>query len=538
MGVGKAIVCVLIIFIGLIKSLQGTHIVGGEVTYKPIGGDRYLVAMSMYIDCQNGAPGAIALEQQVNIGVFNADADTLMPEWSKLMNWNTPTRIVKLNYNCIQNAPNACVDWYQYEDTFYLPNRGHGYVLAFQRCCRNNTITNIVDPANTGVTYWTAIQYFNNTSAVFKELPPNFLCTNAPLVFDHSATDADGDSLSYELFQPFQGADAIDNRPPFTRFSLPPFVPLLWASGYSTTNQMDGSPKLTIDAKTGKLTVVPTQVGQFVVGIKVREYRGGILMGETLRDYQFNVVNCDFKVVAAGVVPQVNCNNEVKVTNNSQGANAYHWDFGDKNSTSDTSNDPNPTYQYSTSGTYTIRLVAKDGNCTDTAEIQATVLARIPLNKGFDTFFCSAEAIELSTGLDTPYAVQWSNGANAHQITVNQFGVFSVKVSVGVCESFDTFRISPIPWERPLMANVFTPNSDGINELFPDTGTMRNMRIWIYNRWGQMVFSNQYGEKGWDGKWKGIDSAEGPYFYQARFRTCEGKEEEWEGEVMLLRSAN
>ena len=108
-----------------------------------------------------------------------------------------------------------------------LPPLAEGYILSFQRCCRNNTIVNLVDPESTGANFWTYIEPIDsvgeNSSPYFRNLPPNFLCTNTELIFDHSATDADGDSLVYEFFHPFLGGTVSQPRPPVTNFEKPPF---------------------------------------------------------------------------------------------------------------------------------------------------------------------------------------------------------------------------------------------------------------------------------------------------------------------------
>jgi len=62
-------------------------------------------------------------------------------------------------------------------------------------------------------------------------------------------------------------------------------------------------------------------------------------------------------------------------TNTSTGATAYWWHFGVG---SDTSNAISPAYAYSAPGTYTVELVARNYNCTDTARQTITVLRAEP----------------------------------------------------------------------------------------------------------------------------------------------------------------
>jgi hypothetical protein len=42
----------------------------------------------------------------------------------------------------------------------------------------------------------------------------------------------------------------------------------------------------------------PTMLGQFVVGVAVKEYRSGVLIGTHYRDFQFNVTDCEPTAVA------------------------------------------------------------------------------------------------------------------------------------------------------------------------------------------------------------------------------------------------
>ena len=442
--------------ISLLLSLltaNATHIVGGEFMYKYLstsgGNKNYQVTLNLYIDCINGSQAAIDQDEYGLFNVFKVSNKALQVNLCKSVLRNTPSRVNDVNYKCIKNKPNACVDKYVYTTTISLPINDN-FIVSFERCCRNNTITNIVNPSGTGATYFTTINTGNtNSSPSFKSLPPNFLCTNAPLKFDHSANDIDGDSLVYELFQPYDGAGTNTNtasRPDYNDPTNRPRYPqklIVWENGYATyTNQIDGNPTLTIDPKTGKLTLTPTQPGQFVIGIKVKEYRKGVFIGETKRDFQFNVSICVFDVVSSFFVPSVGCTgNAVTFNNRSQGATTYLWNFGDTNTIKDTSIFTNPSYTYSKPGTYNIRLISRSNSCVDTSEYDITIKQNFKVKIPNDTLVCGPFSKLLFT--NTPgKQYLWNTGSSAPSITVNKGGQYWVKVTDAPCVSSDTINIT------------------------------------------------------------------------------------------------
>jgi gliding motility-associated-like protein len=68
------------------------------------------------------------------------------------------------------------------------------------------------------------------------------------------------------------------------------------------------------------------------------------------------------------------CSNApMQFTNTSSNAINYHWDFGVAAITTDTSNLTNPTYTYTSAGTYTVMLIATPGPCADTSTLVVTV---------------------------------------------------------------------------------------------------------------------------------------------------------------------
>ena len=67
------------------------------------------------------------------------------------------------------------------------------------------------------------------------------------------------------------------------------------------------------------------------------------------------------------------------------------------------------------------------------------------------------------------------------------------------------------------MPNVFTPNGDGKNDEFRVAyRSLREYHIWVYNRWGKLVYESEDPAKGWDGTINGRAAAAGAYFYVIR----------------------
>lgn len=408
----------------------------------------YRITLKLYIDCENGNPQAIASDQSAIIGIFNARNNTFIRSFT--MTRTSPKRLDKVLYSCVVPEKDVCVDGYTYTQVVSIDPGQDGVILAFQRCCRNNTITNIISPESTGATYWIKItgkrQATVNSSPVFKELPPNYLCTGAPLQFDHSATDKDGDSLAYELYQPYSGASRNDPRP--IRPSNPPFMPVLWGFGYSTANQMKGDPVMRINETTGELTVTPDVVGQFVIGIKVKEYRNGVMIGETYRDYQFNVRKCKFDIIANFTTPQAAeplplyyCNDSVFFFNKSYKAENYFWDFGDPTTDADTSSEENPSWVYPGDGDYIATLWAWNNLCRDSIRIKVRIRENVKVDLGPDRIVCDDFTSYLFVNDIEATRIEWNTGERGSTIKATDTGLYIAKVYYGQCSGRDSVRV-------------------------------------------------------------------------------------------------
>ena len=353
-------------FVLLGMRASATHIVGGECTYRSLGNNNYEIRLTVYRDCFNGqAP----FDDPAKVSFFDAfNQEVLMINMTHGPIIHVPNVV---NSPCIVVPTSVCYEVATYLDTVNLPPLAGGYQMAYQRCCRNGTINNIITPGNTGATYYAKIPSPGittvNSSPVFAQLPPTYICAGFPFTFDHSAIDFDGDSLVYALSTPLTGLSSLN---PNGNPTPPPYIDVQWQAPYSLANIFGGTP-LQINPQTGIITATPNTLGQFVYGVRVKEYRNGLYLGETKREFQVNVINCIGLVVSSISSPVIVCGSTTaSFTNASVGAAAYAWNFGDPTTTADVSTAANPTYTYADTGTYTAQLIAVSsaGNtCNDTS---------------------------------------------------------------------------------------------------------------------------------------------------------------------------
>lgn len=119
----------------------------------------------------------------------------------------------------------------------------------------------------------------------------------------------------------------------------------------------------------------------------------------------------------------------VSFTNTSTNATSYYWDFGDGNTSSASS----PTYTYSTAGTYTIMLIASNGNCpNDTTYFTVTVNPAAPTPIASFTAngatICVTDSIQITNNSSNATSYVWScNG-----------GIFSSTTAFEPTVSFTT----------------------------------------------------------------------------------------------------
>jgi gliding motility-associated-like protein len=146
-----------------------------------------------------------------------------------------------------------------------------------------------------------------------------------------------------------------------------------------------------------------------------------------------------------------------------------------------------------------------------------------PLNIGVNPFF-------LVGGIVTPYDNNSNNDNNDASGWVSWTGdITSVSFRYNRPKSLYALIIDSIYFDCPScvsncdseleMPNVFTPNGDGINDIFTPIvySKIENPSIIILNRWGNIIYKNSNPLSGWDGTSNGKKCTEGVYFWRVDY---------------------
>ena len=282
----------IIAFLLISAYASATHIVGGEFEIIHIDGDRYLFRQIQYFDVINGNPEA--KDQAINASVFRKRDNVFVT--SIVMRYQSESYVPYTNPQCTDDrlVTNRIV--YVTEVTLDpgIFSDPQGYYMVWERCCRNNIITNIVRPDETGQTFYIEFPPIRKNGKEFRNSSPqlfpplsDYACVNRFYYVDFRGFDPDGDSLVYSLNTP-SNSSVYEPLPTPTPA---PHPTVIWSPGINSQYQIPGEPTLQINKK-GFLTVTPSEEGLFVFSVKCEEFRDGIKLGEVVRDFQLFVIDC------------------------------------------------------------------------------------------------------------------------------------------------------------------------------------------------------------------------------------------------------
>ena len=195
----------------------------------------------------------------------------------------------------------------------------------------------------------------------------------------------------------------------------------------------------------------------------------------------------------------------------------FMWDFGD--GTFDTIQ--NPSHTFDPEGTYYPALTITVGACEGFEEMtQSTTVSVLPTPEAgllLDPPVASiynpvVQIIDQSIGADDcilviggdtlnicNYTQNYYDPSQTYEDTITHYITQIVTNSFG-CTDTIMVEVDVLPAYIFFAPSSFTPNGDGINDLFFGKGFgIKDFEIFIYNRWGDEIFYSKDRYEGWDG---------------------------------------
>jgi len=181
-------------------------------------------------------------------------------------------------------------------------------------------------------------------------------------------------------------------------------------------------------------------------------------------------------------------------------------------------------------------------------DVTVAVVPPVPAFAGNDTSVVVGQPLQLLASGAEKY--EWFPAAYLNNANIpdpvatfisetNDDIVYTVKVSTPEgCFAYDTVSVKVFTTAPDIfVADAFTPNNDGLNDFFRaiPVGIRQFDYIKIFNRWGQLMFTSNSSEIGWDGTYKGKLQASDTFVWTVRGTDYLGGVIEKKGTLLLIR---
>ncbi len=246
---------ILLLLLVCILSLQtkATHLMGGQITSRNLGGLVYEVKLTLFRDT-------------LGIPIAQSETITFTNSFGTFMFTAPALAGPAIN---IGNG----VEKYEYLTVVTFPYYGT-FKAYYNNCCRNIAILNIPNAGNYSMYLDVEILVDStNSSPVFLNDPITLAQENQPFSYNPAPFDTDGDSLSWVMDTPLEFFNSTGSIIP--GYTLPPSDTLV---------------PFNLDTLTGEITFLPNTIGNFQISVKAIEWRNGVQIGYIRRDMQLIVV--------------------------------------------------------------------------------------------------------------------------------------------------------------------------------------------------------------------------------------------------------
>lgn len=195
-------------------------------------------------------------------------------------------------------------------------------------------------------------------------------------------------------------------------------------------------------------------------------------------------------------------------------ATPYHWEiFEDNLPVTRYDNRDSITHTFTTSGTFTIKLVIDFSCMPDVIPRTDIIVDSLPADYLPDLYLC-AGSTPVIEAQPNQVSYLWNTGNIAAQQTIQADNTYYVDVTNSCGSTRDEVTVHPVAYTIP---NLITPNSDSMNDVFkidsthPVAGNLE-----IYNSWGARIYHNNFYTNTWPEK----DIEAGMYYYRFAYSTC------------------
>lgn len=206
---------------------------------------------------------------------------------------------------------------------------------------------------------------------------------------------------------------------------------------------------------------------------------------------------------------------------------------------------------FTTAGEYSLRGFFTDiNNCSSTASI---VIKAYPTPKSDFDFFPenpveNTEEVVFENKSSGEGLEQWEwyfmknedkSSLKNGSYFFREAGLFPVALKVKNkwgCQDTLVKVVNVVPDFHLYVPNVFTPNEDGLNDVFLPMGRgIRTYHLAVFNRWGLEVFESSELLYGWDGTYKGESCKMDVYSWRILISSSNGESKEMKGHLSLVR---
>lgn len=241
----------------------------------------------------------------------------------------------------------------------------------------------------------------------------------------------------------------------------------------------------------------------------------------------------------------------VTFTNTSPNASTFSWNFGDGN----TANTASPVHCYTTAGTFNVTLYITDqtgcpGLAVHTGMVTVFPQPTASFTANPPTASASNPTINFTDQSQNATTWTWTFGDPNNSTSYLQNpsftypgpGSYIVQLITNNGQCSDTISITVYVEEDFTFyaPNAFTPNADGMNDMFFPVGIMwDNLKfdLYIFDRWGNKIFHSDDPNKGWDGHANGGNkiAQEDVYVWKVIVYDVNGKKHSFVGHIALIK---